>query len=306
MDINIINIDNFDITQIKYSKSFFIGSNKKKISIGYGENTDFHLLTPLFTNTMDFLSNHKYQYLKMIFDPMLGNILKFYNIIQSIELSIKDHILKHNKQYTLQSVITNDQNDPSDLFIDEEDVNIELDNIKNIYLKLTNNQKIQPQYKIYDSNCTECSLSNLKDGWKFKGLIRIESIWIDTIKKKFGLNLELVQLKILQPIVQTKCLIDNDIVAVKKEIYRYSNNTYNLTNSSHANIPSDTGINLFKQPDLISSGSILGYVSSTGTGSGSSVPNSSVPNTEAKGLFFVPPNSMELLKMKNALKKVLD
>jgi len=278
MDINIININDFDIKQIAFSKSFFIGSNKKKISIGYGENVDFHILTPLFTNTMDFISNNKYQYLKMVFDPMLGNILKFYNIIQSIETLIKDHILKHNKNYTLQSVIRNDQ---TDLFIDENQMDTEINNIKNIYLKLTNHPKSESTYKIYDANCNECLLNNLKNGWKYKGLIKIESIWIDTLKKKFGLNLELVQLKILQPITQTKCLIDNDILIVKKDVYKYSNNTLNLNQNIQANLPivSDDSKSVEQRTPILS-------------------------NIEIKK--FIPPNAGELLKMKDALKKVLD
>jgi hypothetical protein len=292
MDINIINTDNFDIKQMVLSKSVFVGTNKKKISIGYGDNTDFYLLTPLFTNNMDFLSNHKYQYLKMIFDPMLGHILKFYNIIQSIETSIKDHIIKHNKNYTLQSAI---RNDSTDLFIDENDVNfdIDLNNIKNMYLKLTNYSKTQTRYTFYDANCTECSLSNLKNGWKFKALIKIDSVWIDTMKKKFGLNIELVQLKILQPIIQTKCLIDNDVLIMKNEIYRYSNNTYNVSNNTQSNMATMT-LNT-KQNSIIPNPPPVPVInSSVGT------------NNDLKAQVFIPPNPIELLKMKNALKKVLD
>jgi hypothetical protein len=286
MDINIININDFDIKQITYSKSFFIGQNKKKISIGYGDKTDFHLVTPFLTNTMDFLLNHKYQYLKMIFDPMLGDILKFYNIILSIENSIKNQILKNNKLFTLQSIIRNDQ---TDIFIDDEEHNIELNSIKNIFLKLTSNFKSEPSYKIYDTNSVECSLNNLKNGWKYKGLIKIDSIWIDTIKKKFGLNLELVQLKILQPIVQTKCLIDNDVLIIKKDIYKYSNNTLNVDQDIKVSIPypsnSNLGQDLQSHPQL-------------------NMSNKTSNNIDIK-TSFIPPNAKDLLTMKSALKRVL-
>jgi hypothetical protein len=285
MDINIVNINEFDIKKLTLSKSFFTGPNKKKISIGYDTYMDCHILTPLFTNQMDFLLNHKYQYLKLIFDPMLGDLLKFYNIIESIESHIKHHIQKHNDKYSIQSLIKYDQ---TDLFVDDDNDDIDINTIKYTHLKLFGSNlgfaKNEPTYKIYDSNSTECGLNNLKNGWKFKTLIKFDSIWIDTTKKRFGINLELVQLKILQPVSQTKCLIDNDILISKKETYRYSNNTVSYSNSSISNIP-DISI-----PPPLSS-------SSTGSSSGS---NNNI------GTLFKPPNPMELLSMKNALKKVLE
>jgi hypothetical protein len=271
MDINITNINDFDMKQIIFSKSFFIGLNKKKISIGYGDNVDIHILTPFFTNIMNYINGNKYQYLKIVFDPMLGNILKFYNIIQSLEYIIKDHILKHNKDYVLQSIIRDDQDD---LFSDN---NIDINTIKNICLKLINYSKSDIQYKIYDDNCEECSLNNLKYGWKYKGLIKFESIWIDTQKKKFGLNLELVQLKIKQPITQIKCLIDNDNIIIKKDIHKYSNNKLNTDQNIITNIPLNN--------------EIAAHL---------------IPAIEIKTKNFIPPNTMELLKIKNALKKVLE
>ena len=98
MDINIIDINAFDINKIKLYKSYFTGPNKKKISIGYDTHIDLHIFTPFFINHMDFLQNHKYQYLKLIFDPMLGDILKFYNIINNTESYIKQHIQKNNNK----------------------------------------------------------------------------------------------------------------------------------------------------------------------------------------------------------------
>lgn len=267
MDINIINFNEFDINQISYSKSFFISQYNKKKSIGYGNNTDLFLLTPLFTNNIDFSSNNTPQYFRMDFDPMLGNILNFYNIIMSIENNIKNYILKHNKNYTLQSI---SRNDPNDVFIDEELLDTEINNIQNIYLKLTRNSKKEILCKVYDTNNIECSLDNLKNSWKYKGLIKIDSIWIDTIKKKFGLNIELVQLKILQPIIQIKCLIDSDILITKKNI---KNNISGMELSIIDNQPQTT--------------------------------NKNNNNTEI-ALPFKPPNVMDLVKMRGALKRVLE
>jgi hypothetical protein len=307
MDISIININDFDIKLLTFSKSFFIGQNKKKISIGYDDNTDFHILTPLFTNSMDFLSNHKYQYLKMVFDPMLGNILKFYNIIKSIENSVKELILKHNKNYTMQSIIRNDQ---MDMFIDDEEIDIELNSIKNIYLKLSNHPKLVPLYKIYDSNNNECQLNNLKNGWKYKALIKIDSIWIDTMKKKFGINLDLIQLKILQPIVQTKCLIDNDVIIVKKDIYRYSNNTLAFDQDIRANISMDPFVNNMSRNVSVFANSDNLTNSDNSTNSANTTTNTTNTTTNSdnstKRISFIAPNAMDLLKMKNALKKVLE
>ena len=307
MDISIININDFDIKQLTFSKSFFIGQNKKKISIGYDDNTDFHILTPLFTNSMDFLSNHKYQYLKMVFDPMLGNILKFYNIIKSIENSVKELILKHNKNYTMQSIIRNDQ---MDMFIDDEEIDIELNSIKNIYLKLSNHPKLVPSYKIYDSNNNECQLNNLKNGWKYKALIKIDSIWIDTMKKKFGINLDLIQLKILQPIVQTKCLIDNDVIIVKKDIYRYSNNTFNFDQDIRANLSMEPLNNMSQNASVFANSDNLTNSDTstnlTNSTNASNTTNSTNSDNSTKRISFIAPNAMDLLKMKNALKKVLE
>ena len=132
------------------------------------------------------------------------------------------------------------------------------------------NNKSELNYRIYDSNSKECQLSNLKNGWKFRTLIKFDSIWIDTDRKKFGINLDLVQLKIYQPISRIRCLIDNDTYT--RELSKYTNN----------NSIEDCAI----------------------TRSNPSKPISDFDTGKKK--VFVPPNPDELLKIRNALKKVLE
>lgn len=254
MDINIINIDNFDINDINLSRSISINSYKKKISIGYKDNTELYLLTPLITNNINY-QNDKYQFLKILFDPFLGQILNFYNIIISIEKYIKEHIHKNNPKYILNSIIKNDK---QDLFDDDGS-----ECIKAMLLRLNN-------YKVYDNNSNECELSLLKVGWKFKALIKIDYIWIDIDKKKFGLNIELIQLKIIQPITQIRCLIDNDIPIRRK-----------ITKIPEPIRPIANVINEFRETE-------------------------EQKEEEKPVSIFKPPNPLELLKMKNALKKVID
>jgi hypothetical protein len=198
MDINIVKLDNFNIDKITFSKSFFINSSKKQISIGYDDYTDLHILTPTFTNDINFYNIPTY--FKLNFNPMLGPILNFYNIITNIENNIKSNILKNNPTYKLNSVLKNDNSD----FIDDED-----DIIKKLFLRLS-------KAKFYDHNSNECDLNVLQVGWKFKALIKIDYIWIDIINKKFGLNIELIQLKIIQPVSTIRCLIDDDYRYVPK------------------------------------------------------------------------------------------
>lgn len=258
MDINIINIDNFDINDITLSRSISINSYKKKISIGYKDNIELYLLTPIFTNNINY-QNNRYNFLKILFDPLLGQILNFYNNIISIEKHIKEHIQKNNPKYMLNSIIKNDR---EDIFDDDGS-----ECIKSILLKLNN-------YKIYDDNSNECDISLLKIGWKFKALIKIDYIWIDIGKNKFGLNIELIQLKIIQPQTQIRCLIDNDFSFKRKikisEPVRHIKNIINRENSKEE------------------------------------IKEAREEKEEKPLLIFKPPDRMELLKMKNALKKVID
>ena len=303
MDINIVKTDNFDIKNIVYSKSVITGSNKKKISIGYNINgithDNLHILSPYMTNTMDFLSNHKYQYLKLVFDPFIGAILDFYNIFDSLELSVKNHIFKYNTKYTISSIIKNEYTND---FIDDDDIQLDENFIKCIYIKLINpNNKTKSIYKIYDPNSNECCINSLKNGWKFKCLIKINSIWIDQTKKKYGLNIELVQLKIHQSISQTKCLIDNEELYTKRETFIVSNNELNINQTNMKNIipiaPSAPNV-----PNAPIAPPLFNFVKSNKSGS-VGITETGSPKQRQK---FVPPNPTELLNMKNALKKVLD
>ncbi len=284
MDINIVKLDEFDLKKITYSKSFFTTTNKKKMSIGYDQHIDIYIPTPIFTNNMDFLPNHKYQYIKLIFNPMLGPLLKFYNTIVGIEQNIFKHVLKHNPKYQLVSIIKSEQND---IFSDEITEN---DITKLIYLKLSNSP-----YKIFDTNSSECCLNKLKLGWKFKMLIKIDSIWIDVDKKRFGLNLELSQLKIIQPIVEKKCLLDDYDDNIYSRIGQISQNGQNIP------IP---------PPPPPMFGSVVGSAS-VGLNLSSLTNITNITNVQKpeeirqKRSVFAAPSAAELEKIKSSLKKIV-
>lgn len=255
MDINIINTNEFDINDITLSRSITINSYKKKISIGYKDNTELYILTPIFTNNINY-HNDKYQFLKILFDPLLGQILNFYDKILLIEEHIKEHIKKNNSKYMLNSIIKNDK---QDLFDDDGS-----ECIKAMLLKLNN-------YKVYDNNSNECELNLLRIGWKFKALIKIDYIWIDIDKKRYGLNIDLVQLKIIQPITQIRCLIDNE-TQIRRKITRIPEPIRPIANV----------LNEFKVKEDVEE----------------------LVDIDKSVSIFKPPNPIELLKMKNALKKV--
>ena len=48
MDINIVKLNSFNINKIILSKSYSVCDNNKKISIGYDDFSDLHLLSPIF------------------------------------------------------------------------------------------------------------------------------------------------------------------------------------------------------------------------------------------------------------------
>ena len=232
MNINIIDLDNFDINQVKYAKSVNNGTtSSKKISIGYDDNIELYILTPYMINKIDYLPNRKYSFFKMHFDPMLGPILKFFKMIQSLEHNVKQHINRYSNKLEINTIIKTDN---TDLFDDNDDDNTDL--IKMIYLKLSNQQ-----HKIYDNNSEECSLDKLRNEWKYKVLLKIDSIWINSDKRRYGLKIEMVQLKIYQPIYQMKCLIDNENEnkELKKNKYleREDNGGSNVNINQTINIP---------------------------------------------------------------------
>jgi hypothetical protein len=132
-DIHIVDIDNFNIDNITTPKKITnININKQKLSIGYN-NKDFYLITPFFINYNDY-HNSKIQYLKLSFDPLYGEILKFYETILLIEQKSKDILSKY---YSLNSIIKTENINGFDLF----DIDV-FENIKYMYIKLNNHYKI--------------------------------------------------------------------------------------------------------------------------------------------------------------------
>jgi hypothetical protein len=247
-DIHIVDIDNFNIDNITTPKKITnININKQKLSIGYN-NKDFYLITPFFINYNDY-HNSKIQYLKLSFDPLYGEILKFYETILLIEQKSKDILSKY---YSLNSIIKTENINGFDLF----DIDV-FENIKYMYIKLNNH------YKIY-SDLHETNIDYLKQKWYFKCLIKIDSFWIDINKKTYGLSIDLIQIKISQPIYQIRCLIDN------KEL---------------AN-PISISVQIPEQKS-----SIAYHITET-------------TNKKEIKSVFIPPNPMDLLNIKNALKSI--
>jgi len=271
MDISIINIDDLLINQIQFSKSFAINKNQKKISIGYNDQIDLHIITPIFVSGMNYLPMINYQSIKLRFEPMLGPMIRFYNIINQIENLTKQHILKHNIDYTLCSIIKNDRIDQFDDSIDDYTKYISL-NINNglIYFNHSNEESI---------------LSDLKTNYRFKTLLKIDSIWINTQSKKFGLKIELIQLKIIKPIASIRCLIDNDINQNQNHNQNHNQNqiinskriiTNNQIDKESSPIKNQTNNILIQQPIIIDK------------------------------IIFRPPDPFQLLQLKNSLKKIIE
>ena len=258
MYINIININDFDINNINLSKLYSINLNLKKIAIGYNNNIDLHIETPLLLNNMNYISNIKYNSFKIRFEPLLGSILKFYNIIIQIEQYIKIHIHKYYKDYILHSIIKNDK---IDCFDDSNDY------IQYILLDIHNNLSIF-------NNINELSiLSDLKYKDKYKSILNIDSIWINTITKKFGLKIEIIQLKIIKPIATIKCLIDNNEIIHK--------NVHNEI--IHKNVQNEIQTQIQTNNIIIQQ-----------------------PLLNVEKLIFRPPDPSQLLQLKKSLKKVIE
>jgi len=272
MDI-ITNINNFNILNIQYSKSFSIGITQKKKSIGYNNAIDFLILSPVFISNTNYSSCLNYKSIKIRFEPLLGPILDFYNIINNIENNITQHILKHNPSYTICSIIKNEQLNNFDDFITNP--------IKYISLNINNN------LKYFDDLNKESSLNELKINFRFKTLLKIDSIWINTNSKKFGLNIELIQLKIIKPLYLSKCLIDNNTYIDNttnnsKELLLINNNTIN-NNTINNNTINNNTIN--KELLLIKKDT-----------------NNIIIN---QPIIFKPPEPSQLLQLKNSLKKII-
>jgi hypothetical protein len=300
MDINIISNDMFDINYINLSKSVFVGPNKKKISIGYQNQSNLHLISPAFLSNANY--SLKSQDLKVTFDPLLGQILHFYNNLDLIFNFVKTKILKNNPDYLIIPFFKKTFPDGIDLFMEdddnlsEDDIKNEISYIKTVYLKLTKN------VKIYDCDSFETTIDLLKIGWLFKFIIKIDHIWIDTKTKKCGLNIELVQLKIFQPIYQIKCLIDSGNI---KHNHNLSHNQQNkLFISKSSDIISDSLLNSSDSNTHSRSDSNTTFELKLNLSNDNpqSQPDKS---TKIKPVIFRPPQPDQLLLLKNSLKKVI-
>jgi hypothetical protein len=268
LDINIVNLNDIDFNRIKFSKSISINKDQKKISIGYDSYIDLHIQTPLLTSTMNYTKSFN-NLINIRFDPMLGPILLLYKFIIDIEKHISNHILRHNHDYKLCTII---KSDCIDLFDDNKDN----------YTKymLLNSQLT----RFYNNNNELITINQIKYRSKFKTLLNIESIWINTNSKKFGLKIEPIQIKIIEPLSTNMCLIDynldNQIKTNKKKINNESEIVSTPTPTPTPTfIPTQTqttNILVQQQPIIIDK------------------------------IIFKPPDPSQLLQLKNSLKKIID
>lgn len=283
MDINIIKIDDLLIDNIALSKSVSIGENQRKISIGYLDFVDLHIQTPTIKCNMNYVQNINYQSFKIRFEPMLGPILKLYNLIISIEILIKQHILKHNSDYKLCSIIKSEKIDQFDDSID--------DYIRYILLELSSNKNLT----IFNDDNQIVDIYQMKNGYKYRTLLKIDSIWINTATKKFGLKLELVQLKIIIPISTIRCLIDinpQDIQLINDKIVKKDN--LNVNSIMNPNPIINTNPNPNPNPII---------------NTNSNINNNILINQQSivvDRVIFRPPDPSQLLQLKNSLKKIIE
>ena len=276
MDINIVNFSNFDYDKIKLSLPINITSNRKKIFIGYENEDNLHILSPYFNNNLIYSTPTKYQFIKIIFDPFIGPIYDFYKLVYEFEKNIKTHINNIMPNYNFVSIIKSDQ---IDIFDDNNDNDNDNDN--NEYLstsyilqKLNINETKEGKItKIYNSQSSECDITNLKNGWKYKCLIHFNYIWFDSDKRRCGLSLDLTQIKIYQPSYLSKCLIDK-CKSIEQHLLLSESNHNNVHNNVHNN--HNVRNNVHNVQTI----------------------------TNIKPIMVIP-NPMELLNIKNALKKVL-
>lgn len=289
MDINIVSFSNFVYDKIKLSEPINITSNRKKIFIGYEEEDNVHILSPYLNNNLIYTMPTKYQFIKINFDPFVGQIYNFYKLIENFEENIKAHINDTMPNYHFVSIIKSDQND---IFDDDDDDN-ECLNTSYIHLKLnlteTRDGKIT---KIYNSQSSECDITNLKNGWKYKCLIHFNYIWFDSDKKRCGLSLDLTQLKIYQPSYLSKCLIDNNQTLLNPTHISHIQHPMNLMMQSQSN-------HNFV-PTLTTPNTIHNNLNNNVTNNINN--NQTINNIKP---IMVVPNAMELLNIKNALKKVV-
>ena len=294
MDINIINFSDFDYSKIKLSNPINITSTRKKIFIGYENEDNIHILSPYLNNNLIYTTPIKHNFIKLIFDPFIGPIYDFYKLIENFETNIKTHINQIMPHYNFISIIKSDQ---TDIFDDDKDdnennnINDNL-NISYIHLKLNLNETRDGKItKIYDSNSIECEINKLKNGWKYKCLIHFNYIWFDSEKKRCGLSLDISQIKIYQPSYLSKCLIDNSQSSHSLQNQIYTNIIpYNISQTNNSN-------KQYNNTDQIES-------LQNNTNQYKQIQNNVQTINNIKPIMIMP-NAMELLNIKNALKKVL-
>jgi hypothetical protein len=269
LDINIVNLNDIDLNRIKFSKSSSINKDQKKISIGYDSHIDLHIQTPLLTSTMNYTKSFN-NLISIRFDPMLGQILLLYKFIIDIEKHISNHILRHNHDYKLCTII---KSECIDLFDDNKD-------------NYTKYILLNAQLTKFYNNINEPTVINqIKNKSKYKALLNIESIWINTTSKKFGLKIEPIQIKIIEPLSTNMCLIDynpeNQIDTNKKKIT--NNQSSILTNSTFIPTPTPTQTQTQTTNILVQQQPII-----------------------IDKIIFKPPDPSQLLQLKNSLKKIID
>ena len=112
MDISIININDLLINNnIQLSKSFSVNKDQKKISIGYNDTMDLYIESPIAISiSNNYIRSYNLK-LKLRFEPLLGQMLKFYNVLIQIESLIKQHVQSRNIDFKLCSIFKNDQID---------------------------------------------------------------------------------------------------------------------------------------------------------------------------------------------------
>lgn len=286
--MNIINYDNINTNLLIFSKAINTSNNYKKISIGYNTENNLYILSPLLINSVIQMD----KYLKLKFDPMLGSILTFYNQIKLIETKINQRITKYNKNYILCSILKDD-------IIDEFDNDLNTDLFAK-YIKLD----INTHTKIYNNLNQESTINELQINYNYKIILKLDYIWIDLQSRKFGLKISLVQLKIIPPLYMTRCLIDNHISNYSPEI-----NQQPITNISNILIQQSATAYTTKTTKTITAiptniqTTPISVVNPISTSISNQI-QPSVPIVDK--IIFRPPDPLQLLQLKNSLKKVIE
>ena len=141
----------------------------------------------------------------------------------------------------------------------------------------------------------KCILSDIIIGTRFKTLIKIDSIWINTLSKKFGLKINLIQLKIIKPISTIICLIDNEYPINNQYQHQHQQQHQNQHQQQHQHqqLMKITANNETIQKETIQK---------------ETIPNIIIQQQAIiiDKIIFRPPDPMQLLQLKKSLKKVIE